>query len=135
MVDNPPEDIIFKSLETLAKITVPYLGETHLSRHGRTVSGVTGSVPPWSAPAQNDEDDDMVPMTSLNIDFALDILPNAKRQLKSRDREVFSALIQLHSHNHHLLTDLSKVIAYMCRLQPPEFVFVSFHASSTVLCF
>ena len=65
-------------------------------------------------------------MTDLNVAFALDLLVTSRRQLKSRDREVFSALIQLHSFNHHLLADLSRVVAFMCRLQPPEFVFVSF---------
>lgn len=46
--------------------------------------------------------------------------------MRSRDREVFSTLIELHSDNHHLMGDLSRVITFMCRLQPPEFVFVSF---------
>lgn len=53
-------------------------------------------------------------------------LKQSRRQLKSRDREVFSALIQLHSDNQELLADLSNVITYMCKLQPPEFVMVSF---------
>jgi hypothetical protein len=125
-VDNPPEKIIFKSLEVLAKITVPVDGETHYARHARSLSGLTTTPPPWATVPTNDEDDVMFPMTELNVDFALDILSPARRQLKSRDREVFSALIQLHAHNHHLLGHLSKVIAYMCQLQPPEFVFVSF---------
>ena len=125
-MDNPPEDIVFKSLEVLAKITVPVDGETHYARHGRSLSGITASSPPWASSVQSDDEEAMLPMTDLNIDFALDILPIARRKLKSRNREVFSALIQVHSHNHHLLADLSKVIAYMCRLQPPEFIFVSF---------
>lgn len=50
----------------------------------------------------------------------------SRRKHMSRDREVFSALIQLHSSNHRLLVDFSRVVAFMCTLQPPEFVFVSF---------
>ncbi len=68
----------------------------------------------------------MYPMNDASVAFALEILDNRRRKLQSRDREVFSALIQLHAYNLHLIGDLSRVIAYMCRLQPPEFVFVSF---------
>ena len=125
-MDNPPEDIVFKSLEVLAKITVPVEGEPHFARHGRSLSGIAASSPPWATSAPSEEEEAMLPLNELNIDFALDILPIARRNLKSRNREVFSALIQLHSHNHHLLADLSRVIAYMCNLQPPEFIFVSF---------
>ena len=45
---------------------------------------------------------------------------------KSRNREVFATLIQLHANNEWLLADLSSVMTYMCKLQPPEFVMVSF---------
>jgi len=65
-------------------------------------------------------------MTDVNVSFALGILEPARQEFKSRDREVFSALIQLHSYNEQLLADLSRVITYMCKLQPPEFVLVSF---------
>jgi len=65
-------------------------------------------------------------MTNADAIYALDILDVNQRQSKSRDRGVFSALIQLHAHNHQLLADLSRVIQFMCTLQPPEFVFVSF---------
>lgn len=65
-------------------------------------------------------------MNDSSVGFALDILEKPKRLLKSRDREVFRSLIQLHAHNLLLIARLSKVIAYMCRMQPPEFVFLSF---------
>ena len=39
---------------------------------------------------------------------------------------MFLALIQMHSANQELLADLDRVIAYMCELQPSEFVMVSF---------
>ena len=118
LVDNPPEEIIFKSLEVLAKITVPVEGEAAYGRH-------YGSTVPWSS-GSKDEDEASFPMTENSVAYALDILDNSRRQYKSRDREVFSALIQLHAYNLHLIGDFSKVIAYMCKLQPPEFVFVSF---------
>jgi hypothetical protein len=66
------------------------------------------------------------PMTNSDAIFALEILTPTQGMSKSRDRSVFSALIQLHAHNHQLLADLSRVIQIMCSLQPPEFVFVSF---------
>jgi hypothetical protein len=116
-VDNPPEKIIFKSLEVLAKITVPVNGEFPGG------SPVPDSMPeiPGAAVVDNrnvmDED---------SVKFALEILDKSRRQLQSRDREVFSALIQLYACNLHLIGDLSRVIAYMCRLQPPAFIFVSF---------
>ena len=127
-MDNPPEKIIFKSLEVLAKITVPVDGEVSYGRQwgSSSLSGMTSSNPPWVVAGNNVEDDIPFPMTDNCVAYALDILDTSRRQLKSRDREVFSAIIQLHSYNLHLIGDLSRVIAYMCRLQPPEFVFVSF---------
>ena len=92
-------------------------GESYFSRQHPS-SALAGLTP--------DDEDALFPMTDYNVAFSLDIMINSRRQLKSRDREVFSALIQLHSYNYHLLGDLSRVITFMCRLQPPEFVFVSF---------
>lgn len=66
------------------------------------------------------------PMNDSSVGYAMKTLDQSRRQLKSRDREVFSALIQLHADNQKLLADLSNVITYMCTLQPPEFVMVSF---------
>lgn len=127
LVHNPPEQIIFKSLEVLAKITVPVDGESHFSRQypSSSMSDLTSANPAGTTQARDDEDA-LFPMTDYNVAFSLDIMINSRRQLKSRDREVFTALIQLHSYNYHLLGDLSRVITCMCRLQPPEFVFVSF---------
>jgi vacuole morphology and inheritance protein 14 len=60
-------------------------------------------------------------MDDSSIEFTVKNL-----RCKSRDREVFSALIQLHANNEWLLADLSSIMTYMCTLQPPEFVMVSF---------
>jgi hypothetical protein len=65
-------------------------------------------------------------MNENNISFAFDILEPSHRVLLSRNRDVFAILIQLYSDNMCLMDDLSSVVAYMCHLQPPEFVFVSF---------
>lgn len=143
LVDNPPERIVYKSLEVLAKITVKVSGEdrSRLQRspqpskpsNGRsTLSGFNTPPPPWASPVDNsqtdkaEDDETEFPMTDANACFALDILHPSRRKFKSRDREVFAALIQLHSYNQQLLLDLSRVVSFMCRLQPPEFVFVSF---------
>jgi Vacuolar protein 14 C-terminal Fig4p binding len=132
LVDNPPERIIFKSLEVLAKITIPVSGEKSSQSYPRALSSGSLSVlvpssPSWMASEiDNEESDSSFPMNDSSVGFALDILDAQRRLLKSRDREVFRVLIQLHAHNLHLIARLSKVIAYMCRLQPPEFVFVSF---------
>jgi hypothetical protein len=128
-VDNPPEEIIYKSLEVLANITVPVKGEGPQDQHRNAsfLSGFTTASPARTeGSGDDDENNPIFPMTDSNVDFALDILDSSRRVLKSRDREVFSALIQLHAFNWHLIGDFSKVIAYMCRLQPPEFVFLSF---------
>ncbi len=73
-----------------------------------------------------DDEEASFPMNNSSVGFALDILDKQRSLLRSRDRQVFSALIRLFGYNLHLIGDLSRVIAYMCRLQPPEFVFVSF---------
>lgn len=92
-----------------------------------SLSGLVASSPSWTgSEADGNEPDSSFPMNDASLGFALDILDKPRRLLKSRDREVFCVLIQLHAHNLHLISRLSKVIAYMCRLQPPEFVFVSF---------
>lgn len=107
----------------LAKITVPVNGEKPLvpSVSSASLSGLVAMKP------DNDDDNDLLfPMTNDSVDFALELLDSSRSQLQSRDREVFTALIELHAHNLHLIVDVSKVIAYMCRLQPAEFVFVSF---------
>jgi len=125
LVDNPPESIVYKSLEVLAKITVPVAGEDV----NRTLSTTSMSKEPWNADeTDDDESSPHFPMTDSNIDFALnfDILDPSRRLLMSRNREVFSALIQLYSYNEDLLADLSNVLTYMCKLQPPPFIFVSF---------
>lgn len=130
-MDDPPEKIIFKSLEVLAKITIPVKGETMRKRiSSNSLSGLLASSPSWVVPEfahdTNNLEAATYPMNDSSIGFALDILDKKRSALRSRDREVFSALIQLYSCNLHLIGDLSRVISYMCRLQPPEFVFVSF---------
>jgi hypothetical protein len=128
-VDNPSDLIIFKSFEVLARITIPVSGEKGLFRVGSSASLSGSSSVPWATVGSNGPDDAAqvsFPMNSASIGFALDILEPSRRKYMSRDREVFSALIQLHSSNHRLLVDFSRVVAFMCTLQPPEFVFVSF---------
>lgn len=112
----------------MAKITVPVDGEAMFSRqYGRSpLSRLSSSNPSWANEGSNERDDASFPMTEASAEYALDILAIERRHLKSRDREVFSTFIQLHAHNLYLIGDFSRVIAYMCRLQPPEFVFVSF---------
>ncbi|KAG7357362.1 vacuolar protein 14-like protein [Nitzschia inconspicua] len=128
LVDNPPERIIFKSLEVLAKITVPVQGElpSRGVKRANSLSGLAPSSPSWILPNASGRIASTDLMKEESIEFALDILDTDRRELQSRDREVFSALIQLYGCNLHLIGDLSRVIAHMCRLQPPEFVFVSF---------
>jgi len=133
-VDTPPERIVFKSLEVLARITVPVAGEDRTRQRQQvngasSLSGFSTPQPDWAGEHVRDtqEDDEAeFPMTNANASFALDILHPSRRQFQSRDREVFTALIQLHSYNQQLLVDLARVIAYMCKLQPAEFVLVSF---------
>lgn len=116
-MDNPAESIIFKSLEVLAKITVPVCGENAPSLE--LIS---------SSPARRKRAKDVPqhPMTDANVLFALDVLDSSRRQYESRDRQVFTALIHLHAEQHQLVADLSRVIQYMCTLQSAEFVFISF---------
>jgi hypothetical protein len=124
LVDNPPKIIVYKSLEVLATITIAVAGEDG----GRSLSSPAFSGlahPAWLGGA-SDGCNPQFPMTDSNVTYAFDILDQPRRHLMSRNREVFSALVQLHAYNVGLLADLSNVIAYMCRLQPPEFVFVSF---------
>lgn len=112
----------------MAKITIPVKGESLDERPTmtRALSGPTPSASWVSQDFVADDEEASFPMNNSSVGFALDILDKNRSQLRSRDRQVFSALIQLYSYNLHLIGDLSRVIAYMCRLQPPEFVFVSF---------
>lgn len=97
-----------KTLEVLAKITVPVEGEEGC-RDKATPSNATGVT-------QME-----FPMDRTSIEYAM---KNVRG--KSRDRGVFSALIQLHADNEWLFANLSSIMSYMCKLQPPEFVLVSF---------
>jgi hypothetical protein len=71
--------------------------------------------------ASSEQDELEFPMDAASLEFATQ---NLKR--KSRDREVFSTLIQLHADNEWRLADLSSIVTYMCKLQPSEFVMLSF---------
>ena len=121
LVDNPPEEIVLKSLEVLAKITIPVESERIHSNSALLLT----SLPSAGQKEPPDEANQGI-MSNFNVVFALDILETSRGEHKSRDREVFSALIHLHAFNHQLLADLSRVIQIMCTLQPPEFVLVSF---------
>jgi len=120
LVYEPPEMIVFKSFEVLAKITVPVKGEKEAgdSSPGKVDAEVNGEA--------NVISPDFDPMSDTSAAFALDVLDSSQSNFKSRNRQVFSCLVHLHSQNHHLLSKLSTVIEFMCTLQPPEFVFVSF---------
>jgi hypothetical protein len=134
LVDNPPTSIVHKSLEVLAKITIPSPGEA--GQRGiaspsaaaaivgaKSAAGAVGSGDAASAPSAATWSS---PINESNISFAFDVLEPSRRVLMSRNREVFAALIQLYADNMSLMDELSSVVAYMCHLQPPEFVFVSF---------
>ena len=112
----------------MAKITIPVKGECLGERlpSSNSLTGLARSLS-WVAPELVDDGEEAsFPMNDSSVGFALDILDKQRSLLRSRDRQVFSALIHLYGYNLHLIGDLSRVIAYMCRLQPPEFVFVSF---------
>lgn len=112
----------------MAKVTVPVEGEppSRVVKRANFLSGLAPSSPSWKTSSTNDTTPSSELMKEESVAFALEILNEHRRRSQSRDREVFSALIQLYSSNLHLIGDLSRVIAHMCRLQPPEFVFVSF---------
>jgi hypothetical protein len=104
---------------------VPVSGEEPLRpKSAKAFSGL--GIPGRSASGSTESEDMEFPMNDSSVEYALKTLDFTRRWLKSRDREVFSALIQLHSDNQELLADLSNVITYMCKLQPPEFVMISF---------
>lgn len=152
LADNPPQIIVRKSLEVLAKITVPVPGEMKHRRIGSNPMNSVYCSPAWNASTVSRtnteyyEDHSDSPMSDDNVNFAMNILDESSRLLISRDREVFSSLVQLFSFNEHLVADLSNVLTYMCRLQPPAFVMVSFavelerfikrrqHAASSLTC-
>lgn len=132
LLDSAPKSVVYKSLEVLAKITVPAQGE--VGQRTITSPSVVATIANPTRLSDDTKGDDgsgeaatrLSPMNESNISYAFDILEPARRGMMSRNREVFSALIDLYSCNMSLMGDLSSVIAYMCRLQPPEFVFVSF---------
>mmetsp|Transcript_1451 Transcript_1451/g.2089 ORF Transcript_1451/g.2089 Transcript_1451/m.2089 type:complete len:1590 (+) Transcript_1451:106-4875(+) len=121
LLDGANEAIMFKSLEVLAKITIPkhFHGDGNLSTFNLFQSHQIGDPGDKSYEAK-------YPMNDANADFALGLLDEKQRRLKSRNREVFAALIQLHSLNPELLVDLPTIIRHMCTIQPVEFVFISF---------
>lgn len=110
-------------MEVLARVTIPVPGEDR-----STWQNPQASQDPTRPSSPHDEvsEDAEYIMSQSNVEYALQVLSQEDRMLKSRDRRVFSALIELHSIHEHLLTNFSNVLTYMCTLQPPEFVFVSF---------
>ena len=124
LMDRPPEAIVHKSLEVLAIITIPEEGEDGGLSSTRTLSGI--AHPPWLAEVSHNVEPPQFPMTESSVSYAFNIIEPARQKLFSRNREVFSALVQLHAHNEDLVGDLSNLITFMCKMQPPEFVFVSF---------
>jgi hypothetical protein len=113
--------IVHKSLEVLARITIPVAGENSRPRSAASLSGLSNPV--WGTGAVPSEG--VFPLTESSIEYGLEVL-DERRQLKSRDREVFAALVQLHAYNDSLMLNLADILTYMCKLQPPEFVLLSF---------
>uniref|UniRef100_A0A7S1B5Y5 Vacuolar protein 14 C-terminal Fig4-binding domain-containing protein n=1 Tax=Corethron hystrix TaxID=216773 RepID=A0A7S1B5Y5_9STRA len=128
LVYQPPAIIVFKSFEVLAKITIgppvppDPAGTSPLPSLLPSPTGTHHSAQPPPQP----QPPPPPPPVDANAFFALDILDSSRRAFQSRDRTVFSTIIKLHSFHHGLLPDLSKVIEFMCTLQPPEFVYLSF---------
>lgn len=112
-----------KSLEVLAKVTIPVPGEDQTTWQIHPACQVEAKL---SSPHEEVYDDAEHIMSQSNVEYVLQVLDQDNRLLKSRDRRVFSALVELHSIHEHLLANFSSVITYMCTLQPPAFVFVSF---------
>lgn len=121
--DNPSTIIVEKSLEVLAKVTIPVPGEDQTTWQSYPSSKVEAKQ---SSPREEVNDHRECIMSQTNVEYALQVLNQDNRLLISRDRQVFSALIELHSIHEHLLANFSNVLTYMCTLQPPAFVFVSF---------
>jgi hypothetical protein len=124
-VHKPPKEIVEKSLEVLAKITVMVPGE-QVDRVATSIAMTKLGNPAWALGSSSDEEPALPPMTESSIDYAFSILGAERKKLISRDREVFWALIQLHAYNEYLLKDLTSVITFMCKLQPSEFIIVAF---------
>lgn len=124
-VHKPPKQIMEKSLEVLAKITVMVPGE-QVDKVATSLAMTKLGNPAWASSSSSDEEPAVPPMTESSIDYALSVLGSERKKATSRDREVFWAFIQLYSYNENLLKDLTGVITYMCKLQPSEFVMVSF---------
>jgi Vacuolar protein 14 C-terminal Fig4p binding len=131
LVDVPPPAIVHKTLEVLGKITIPVAGEEKSRQMSAHPLNGFGS-PAWMASSVSRinteyyEDHSDSPMSDANVSYALKFLDPVRRRMMSRDREVFSSLVQLFSYNEHLLADLSNVLTYMCKLQPPAFIMLSF---------
>jgi len=127
LLHDAPEIIAIKSLEILAKITM-----TTTSQFEKSPALSSTSTTNLLFQQVNNKDKDENgqneghPMTDSNASFALGILPVQEKALLSRNREVFAALIHIHSLNPSLLAGLSRIVRHMCTLQPPEFIFVSF---------
>ena len=123
MEDNPSTIIVEKSLEVLAKVTIPVPEEDQTTWQNDFSSKIEVTL---SSSHDDINDDTKHIMSQSNVEYALQVLDQDGRRLKSRDRRVFSALIELHSIHEHLLANFSNVLTYMCTLQPPGIVFVSF---------
>ncbi|GKY93277.1 hypothetical protein MPSEU_000295200 [Mayamaea pseudoterrestris] len=124
LMDRPPETIVHKSLEVLAIITIPVEGED--SENMRTNPTPISTHPAWLSDSSDDTEAPQFPMTEQCVSYALNIIQPSHQKMFSRNREVYFALVQLHTYNEELVGDLSKLLTYMCKMQPPEFVFVSF---------
>jgi len=57
--------------------------------------------------------------SSSRFDSNIDVFNDSHEHLRSRDRSVFAVLIRIYSRHPRLLSELTKVIRFMCMLQPP----------------
>lgn len=115
LLNDAQEVIVVKILEVLARITLVETSKMLL----------TPSLQQVSTQETLDEKQNH-PMTDANATFALGMLDISEKNLFSRNREVFAALIHTHSLNPSLLSGLSRIIRKMCSLQPPEFIYICF---------
>jgi len=114
----------------LAKITIYAVDEERQKRKINTTFA-RATNPAWASSEPVPGEDDLeetaeFPMGQKNVQYALQVLTKDNNKLQSRDRSVFSSLVELYGTNRHLLVNFSGVLTYMCSLQPPELVFASF---------
>lgn len=131
LLNDAPEIIVVKILDVLSKITMVSISDFETSPSLSSSSSKNQLIQQAARKETEHElgevdQEQLFPMTDKNANFALGILVKVEKERFSRSREVFSALIHIHSLNPSLLNGFSRIIRHMCKLQPPEFIFISF---------